>query len=156
MRYGQFKYKVMPFGLCNGPATFQSFINSQVFEYLDDFVTAYVNDLIIYSDSEEKHEEHVQKVLHRLRKAGLQADLKKYEFHTKRTKFLGFIVGTEGIEVDPEKIAMVTSWERPRTVTAVQAFLRFCNFYRRCVDSYVRVARPLQKLAEKARAFSWT
>ena len=103
-RYGQFKYKVLPFGLCNGPATFQRYINSYIFEYLDDFVVAYLDDLIIYSDNKDEHQEHVKKVLERLHAAGLQVDIKKCEFHTSRTKFLGFIVGTKGIEVDKKKI----------------------------------------------------
>lgn len=155
-RYGQFKYRVMPFGLCNGPATFQSFINAQVFDYLDDFLTVYVDDLIIYSDNEEEHTEHVKLVLAKLRKAGLQVDLKKCEFHTTQTKFLGFIVGIDGIRVDPEKVEAVTSWERPETVKGVQAFLGFCNFYRRFIDKYGRIARPLQKLTMKGKAFDWT
>jgi transposase InsO family protein len=155
-RYGQYKYKVMPFGLCNGPATFQSFINSQVFEFLDHFLTAYIDDLIIYSDNEEEHQEHVKKVLQKLRGAGLQADLKKCEFHTTETKFLGFIVGTDGIRVDPQKIEAVTSWQTPATVKGVQAFLGFCNFYRRFVERYGNIARPLQKLTMKDRAFQWT
>lgn len=155
-RYGQFKYRVMPFGLCNGPATFQAFINSQIFEYLDVFVTAYVDDLIIYSNTLEEHEEHVKLVLEKLKAAGLQADIKKCEFHVQKTRFLGYIVGTHGVEVDPAKIEAVTAWERPKTVPAVQSFLGFCNFYRRFVKDYGRVVRPLQRLTEKDRKFEWT
>jgi transposase InsO family protein len=155
-RYGQFRYKVLPFGLTNGPATFQRFINSQVFEYLDEFVTAFVDDLIIYSDNEEEHIEHVKAVLRKLRAAGLQVDLKKCEFHTTETKFLGFIVNTEGTQVDPLKIEAVTAWERPQNVRGVQAFLGFCNFYRRFVEGYGRIARPLQRLTAKDTPFRWT
>ena len=89
-RYGSYKYKVVPFGLTNGPATFQQFMNDVLFEYLDDFCTAYLDDILIYSSNELEHWEHVRKVLQRLREAGLQVDIKKSEFGVKRTKYLGF------------------------------------------------------------------
>jgi Reverse transcriptase (RNA-dependent DNA polymerase) len=106
-RYGCYKYKVVPFGLTNGPATYQRYMNDVLFDYLDDFCTAYLDDIMIYSDNELEHEEHVRKVLQRLRQAGLQADIKKSEFGVKRTKYLGFIISTDGIEADPEKTAII-------------------------------------------------
>ena len=99
-RYGSYKYKVLPFGLTNGPAVFQRYINEAFMEFIDDCLTAYLDDLLIYSENELDHEIHVKKVLTRLREAGLQIDSKKCEFHVKRTKYLGFIVGSGGIEVD--------------------------------------------------------
>lgn len=106
-RFGQYKYKVLPFGLSNGPSTFQRYINQALFPYLDDFCTAYVDDILIFSDDPLEHQEHVRKVLQKLREAGLQADIKKSEFRVTRTRFLGFIVTTEGIEVDPTKVNAV-------------------------------------------------
>jgi hypothetical protein len=108
-RYGSYKCKVLPFGLTNGPATYQRYMNDVLFDYLDDFCTAYLDDILIYSENELDHEEHVKKVLQRLRDAGLQADLKKCEFGVKRTKYLGFIITTDGIEVDPEKVSAVVN-----------------------------------------------
>src|ERR1035437_6677372 len=122
-RYGAYKCKVMPFGLTNGPATYQRYMNDVLFDYLDDFCTVYLDDILIYSEDPSEHQEHVRKVLQRLRDAGLQADIKKSEFNVKRTKYLGFIVSTEGIEVDPEKIAVVKNWRPPTTVKGVQGFL---------------------------------
>ena len=84
-------------------------MNTVLFDYLDDFCTAYLDDILIYSDNELEHEEHVCKVLLCLRKAGLQADIKKTEFHITRTKYLGFIISTDGIEVDPEKVSAISS-----------------------------------------------
>ena len=78
-----------------------------LFEYLDDFYTAYLDDILIYSKNESEHEEHVKKVLERLRKAGLQADIKKSEFYVTWTKYLGFIISTQGIEVDPIKTKVI-------------------------------------------------
>lgn len=148
-RYGSYKYKVVPFGLTNGPATFQRYINDTFLDYLDDFLTAYLDDLLIYSDNELDHGIHVNKVLTRLRKAGLQVDITKCEFHVQKTKYLGFIVGTDGIEVDPEKISVVRNWKTPTTVRGIQSFLGFCNFYRRFMQNYSRIARPLSRLTSK-------
>ena len=86
---------------------------------MDDFCTTYLDDILIYSDNELEHEEHVRKVLQRLRNAGLQADIKKSEFSVERTKYLGFIISTNGIEVDPEKIVAITQWEPPRSIRGV-------------------------------------
>ena len=96
-RYGLFQYKVLPFGLTNGPATFQSYINDTLMDLLDVVCTAYLDDVLIYSEDELQHEAHVKQVIERLRAAGLQADIKKCEFNVKRTKYLGFIISTDGI-----------------------------------------------------------
>jgi len=152
-RYGAYKYKVLPFGLTNGPATFQRYINDIFFDYLDDFLTAYLDDLLIYSDNELEHTEHVRKVIKRLQEAGLQIDIKKCEFDVKRTKYLGFIVSTDGIEVDPEKVAVIHAWQAPTTVKGVQSFLGFCNFYRRFIRNYGRIAKPLTRLTRKDISF---
>ena len=106
-RYGSYKYKVLPFGLCNGPASFQRYINDVLFDYLDDFCTAYVDDILIYSDNLLKHDAQVKKVLQRLKEAELQADIKKSEFSVQSTKFLSFIINTEGIAINSEKVAVV-------------------------------------------------
>ena len=155
-RYGSYKYKVMPFGLTNGPATFQRFINDALLDYLDDFCHAYIDDILIYSNTLEEHREHVLKVLGKLREMDIFADLKKCEFHVQQTKYLGFIVGTNGIAVDPEKISVVKNWKPPTTVKGVQSFLGFCNFYRRFVRDYGRIARPLTTLTKKDSPFDWT
>ena len=108
--YGSYKCKVLPFDLTNRPATYQQYMNNVLFNYLDDFCTVYLDDILIYSDNELNHDAHVHKVLQRLQDAGLQADIKKCEFSMKRTKYLGFIISTDEIEVDSEKISAVKSW----------------------------------------------
>ena len=115
-RYGSYKSKVLPFGLTNGPATFQRYINDVLFDCLDQFATAYVDDILIFSKNEAEHELHVRQVLERLERAGLQVDIRKCEFHTRRTKFLGFVVGVDGIQVDNSKIQVIADWEQPRMV----------------------------------------
>ena len=93
-RYGSYQYKVMPFGLCNSPATFQRYINKVLFNILDEYCTAYADDILIYFEDLSQHASHVKEVLRRLRAAGLQADIKKSEFSVKETKFLGYIIST--------------------------------------------------------------
>jgi transposase InsO family protein len=154
-RYGAYKCKVLPFGLTNGPATYQRYMNDVLFDYLDDFCTAYLDDILIYSDNELEHTAHVHKVLQRLSEAGLQADLKKCEFNVKRTKYLGFIISTNGIEVDPDKISVVKEWQYPTTVKGVQSFLGFCNFYRRFIRDYGIIARPLVNLTRTNTPFKF-
>jgi hypothetical protein len=130
-------------------------MNDVLFDYLDDFCTAYLDDILIYLEDPLEHYEHVRKVLQRLRDAGLQVDIKKSEFRTVRTKFLGFIASTKGIEVDPDWIAVVRDWQAPSTVRGVQGFLGFCNFYRRFIREYGRIARPLNALTRKGMLYKW-
>lgn len=154
-RYGLFEYLVMPFGLTNGPASFQHYINDSLREYLDVFCTAYLDDILIYSDTLEEHKKHVRQVLERLRKYGLQADIAKCEFHVQEVKYLGLIVGTRGIRMDPEKISAVADWPQPKNVKDVQGFLGFANFYRRFIRDFAKKATPLTRLTKKDTPFEW-
>ena len=144
-RYGSFKYKVLPFGLCNGPASFQRYINSVLHDYLDDFATAYIDDVLIYSEDPLEHETHVYKVVKALEAAGLQADIRKSEFQVTETKYLGFIIGTTGIRKDPGKVEVVRNWETPASLKGLQSFLGFSNYYSSFIDGYQRIIEPLNK-----------
>ena len=107
MRYRFYKYKILLFGLCNEPASFQRYINNVLFNYLDDFCIAYVNNILIYSENPLKHDTQVKKMLQHLKKADLQADIKKSEFSVQSIKFLGFIISTEGITMNSDKVSIV-------------------------------------------------
>ena len=155
-RYGLYEYLVMPFGLCNAPSSFQHYINDNLREYLDIFCTAYIDDILIYSNNAKEHRDHVRKVLERLRAAGLQADIKKCEFHVEEVKYLGLVISTQGIRMDPEKVAAVRDWESPANVKDVQSFLGFANFYRRFIKGFSRIAGPLTKLTGKNNPFIWS
>ena len=159
-RYGQYEYVVMPFGLCNAPGTFQTFINETLRPYLDVFCTAYLDDILVYSNTFEEHIEHVNKVLQALSKANIFLDINKCEFHNQRVKYLGLIVSTEGIQMDEEKVSAIRSWPKPRGVKDVQAFLGFANFYRRFIAGFSRLAAPLTNLtktttADRPPVFPW-
>jgi hypothetical protein len=126
-----------------------------LFPYLDEFCIAYVNDILIFFEDSAKHYEHVIQVLEKLRSAGLQADIKKSEFSIIKTKFLGYIISTEGIAVDSDKISAVMKWERPTRVKELQSFLGFCNFYRLFIEDFSRVAKFLHRLTA-AIEWKWT
>jgi hypothetical protein len=113
---------------------------------LDEFCTAYVNDILIFSKNPAEHRKYVTQMLEKLRSAGLQADIKKNEFSVPRTKFLRYIIFINGIAVDPDKVSAITNWERSTKVKELQLFLKFCNFYRLFIEDYNRVAKPLHRL----------
>ena len=157
-RYGLFEWLVTPFGLANAPSTFQKYINWTLREYLDDFVSAYIDDILIFTTgSLRKHREHVNKVLEKLRQAGLQIDIDKCEFETQSTKYLGFIIEAgKGISMDPNKVKAILEWEAPKTIKGVRAFIGFANFYRRFIKDFSKITAPLIALTKKDTKFTWT
>ncbi|KAH7551149.1 reverse transcriptase [Bipolaris maydis] len=155
-KYGLFEYTVMPFGLTNAPATFQSVINNALHEYLGIFVTAYLDDVLVYSSgTREEHVEHVKKVLRKLKEYKLYLQPGKCEFHTQETEFLGFIISTEGVKMNPKKIQTVQEWPKPNTVKDVQSFLGFANYYRKFIKDYSKITAPLTEITKKGNRFQW-
>jgi hypothetical protein len=106
-RYGLFEPLVMQFGTTNAPADFPGYINDTIREALDRFASAYLDDILIYSNSIEEHEKHVKWIMGRLLKAGLYLKPEKCEFHKKTVKYLGLIISTSGVSMDPDKVDMV-------------------------------------------------
>jgi hypothetical protein len=156
-RYGLYEWLVTPFGLTGAPATFQRYINRQLRDILDVYCSAYVDDVLVYSDGTlEDHYEKVAEVLTRLQRAGLHADIRKCEFATKEIKYLGFIIKAgEGVKVDPEKVAAIREWEAPTTVRGVRQFVGFANFYREFIEDFSQIAAPLTALTKKGATFHW-
>ncbi|KAJ1591323.1 hypothetical protein NDA12_001126 [Ustilago hordei] len=150
---GLYEYLVMPFGLANAPAHFQSFINDIFRDIIGIYVVVYLDDFLIFSDTEEAHVKHVTKVLTRLRSNRLFAKLSKCEFHTKTVEFLGYIIKPTGIEMDPEKVRTVKEWPMPESIHDIQRFLGFANFYRRFIAHFARIAKPLTSLVKPIEWF---
>ncbi|KAJ1038878.1 hypothetical protein NDA10_003520 [Ustilago hordei] len=150
---GLYEYLVMPFGLANAPAHFQSFINDIFRDIIGIYVVVYLDDFLIFSDTEEAHVKHVTEVLTRLRSNRLFAKLSKCEFHTKTVEFLGYIIKPMGIEMDPEKVRTVKEWPMPESIHDIQRFLGFANFYRRFIAHFARIAKPLTALVKPIERF---
>jgi hypothetical protein len=154
--YGLFESLVMTFGLPNTPTSFQHFINDVLRPYLDIFVTAYLDDILIYSDNLDDHQEHVLKVLEALSEVGLHLKPKKCKFHEQEVKYLGFIISTSGTKMDPAKVATIQEWPELRNVKDVQSFLGFANFYRWFVRGYSNVIAAMTHLTQKNMHFIWS
>ena len=112
-RYGHFEYTVMPFGLTNAPTVFQHMANDIFRDFLDIFIIVYLDDILIYSKTQEEHEIHVRQVLQRLREYGLYAKLEKCSFDQCQVEFLGYIVSSNGISMDPSKVQKILDWQTP-------------------------------------------
>ncbi|WVZ97431.1 hypothetical protein U9M48_042971 [Paspalum notatum var. saurae] len=155
-RFGLYEYTVMSFGLTNAPAYFMNLMNKVFMEYLDKFVVVFIDDILIYSKTEEEHEEHLRLVLQKLRDHKLYAKLSKCEFWLDQVPFLGHIVSKGGIMVDPSKISSVMDWKVPEVVREVRGFLGLAGYYRRFIESFSRIAKPMTSLLEKGVPFNWT
>jgi hypothetical protein len=162
-RYGLFEPLVMQFGTTNAPMDIQGYINNTIREALDRFASAYLDDILIYSNSLEEHEGHVKWIMERLPKAGLYLKPEKCEFHKETVKYLGHIISTNGVSMDPYKVDMVRNWSREKKTANgrlnnlfdVQQFLEFCNYNRRFIRGYSDIAEPLTILTKKDVPFEW-
>ena len=151
-RYGHFEYTVMPFGLSNAPASFQSYINNALAGLLDHICVVYLDDILIYSQTEEEHIEHIRLVLERLRIHKLYAKRSKCEFLRDSVDFLGFVIGREGVSVEPDRIRSIQEWPLPASVRDIRVFIGFANYYRRFIKGFSRVTAPLNRYTEGKKA----
>jgi hypothetical protein len=126
-RYGLYEFVVVSFGLTNAPAYFMNLMNKVFMEELDRFVVMFIDDILIYSETVEEHEEHLRIVLERLRQQKLYAKFSKCEFWMEKVAFLGHVLSAEGITVDPSKVESVTQWEQPLNVTDIRSFLEMAG-----------------------------
>jgi len=155
-RYGHFEYKVMPFGLVDTPATFQAMMNKILREFLDQGVVVYLDDILIYSETEEEHIELVKKVLARLEEHQLAVSVTKSVFYVKSFEFLGYIVGIDGVTMSESKDMSVMNWSAPRSVTEVEIFIGFANFYRRFIKDFSKICTPItERLKGDKTRFHW-
>jgi len=145
----------MPLGLTNAPSTFQDMMNHIFSDMLDTGTLAYMDDILVYADTEKKHEDTVREALKRLQNNGLAISPEKCIWKAQEVEFLGYIIGRNGIRMSEEKAEAILSWKTPESLTETQSFLGFANFYRRFIHDYSRVARPLTKLTKKDKEWSW-
>ncbi|WVZ63179.1 hypothetical protein U9M48_012833 [Paspalum notatum var. saurae] len=148
-RYGLYEYTVMSFGLTSAPAYFMYLMNSIFFNELDVFVVIFIDDILIFSKTEEEHAEHLRIVLQKLRDHRLYANFGKCEFWLREISFLGHVLSEKGVAVDPSKVQEVLDWDRPQTVTEIRSFLGLAGYYRRFIDNFSKIAKPMTKLTKK-------
>ena len=145
-RYGTYEFNVMPFGLCNAPATFQRLMDRVYDGIAWKFVVVYLDDTIVYSQTFDDHLRHLNKVFRKIRKAGLCLNIEKCNFWMQRLPFLGHIIAPSGIAPDPAKIEAVQKIQPPQNITELHSFLGLAGYYRQFIQSFYAIAKPLNRL----------
>ncbi|GJR05229.1 putative reverse transcriptase domain-containing protein [Tanacetum coccineum] len=154
-RYGHYEFQVMPFGLTNAPAVFMDLMNRVCKPYLDKFVIVFIDDILIYSKSKQEHEKHLKIILELLKKEELYAKFSKCEFWIPKVQFLGHVIDSEGIHVDPAKIESIKDWTSPKSPMEIRQFLGLAGYYRRFIEGFSKIAKPMTKLTQKKVKFEW-
>ncbi|PIK60135.1 Retrovirus-related Pol polyprotein from transposon [Apostichopus japonicus] len=152
---GLFQFKVLPFGLCNAPATFERLMERVLKGLQWQTCLLYLDDVIVYGDSFEKTLKRLAGVFQRLREAKLKLNPKKCNLFRREVNYLGHVVSSEGIAPDPEKVRCVLEWPTPCSTTEVRSFVGLCSYYRRFVKGFSHICAPLFRLTEKERDFRW-
>ncbi|GJS26720.1 putative reverse transcriptase domain-containing protein [Tanacetum coccineum] len=152
-RYGHFEFQVMPFGLTNAPAVFMDLMNRVCKPYLDKFVIVFIDDILVYYKDEEEHGKHLKIILELLKKERLYAKFSKCDFWLDSVQFLGHVIDRSGVHVDPAKIKAIKSWAAPTTPTEVRQFLGLAGYYRRFIEGFSLISKPLTKLTQKNKKY---
>jgi hypothetical protein len=155
-RYGLYEFMVVSFGLTNTPAYFMNLMNKVFMEVLDLFVVVFIDDILIYSETAEEHEEHLRIVLEKLRQQKLYAKFSKCKFWMEKVAFLGHVLSAEGIAVDPSKVESITKWEQPLNVTDVRSFLGMAGYYRRFIENFSKITKLMTELLKNNTKFEWS
>jgi hypothetical protein len=155
-KYGLYEFTVMSFGLTNAPAFFMNLMNSVFMDYLDKFVVVFIDDILIYSQSEEEHADHLRMVLQRLREHQLYAKLCKCEFWISKVLFLGHIINKEGLAMDPKKVADIRNWKAPTYARGIKSFIGMAGYYRRFIEGFSKIVKPMTAFLGNKVEFKWT
>lgn len=153
---GLYEFNVLPFGVCNGPATFQRLMDIVLDGLNWESALVYLDDVIVFGRNFQEHLERLSSVLARLKSAGLKINPKKCRLFHREVEFLGHIVSRQGIATDPEKVRVVREWPVPLNLTELRSFLGLASYYRRFIQSFASIADPLHKLLNKGERFLWT
>jgi hypothetical protein len=154
-RYGLYEYTVMSFGLTNMPAYFMYLMNKVFMEHLDKFVVVFIDDILIFSKTEEEHEKHLRLVLEKLRSNKLYTKFSKCGFWLTKVAFLGHVISIGGVSVDVGKVKDVLNWMPPTTASEIQSFLGLAGYYHRFIKDFSKIAKPMTNLLKKNKAFEW-
>nr|GEV55952.1 hypothetical protein [Tanacetum cinerariifolium] len=149
-RFGHFEFSLMPFGLTNTLAVFMDLMNRVCRPYLDKFMIVFIDDILIYSKTQDEHVEHLRIVLELLKREKMYAKFFKCEFWLRGVQFLGHVINGNGIHVNLSKIEAVKNWKVPRTLIEVRSFLGFARYYRRFIKNFSKIAKSLTILTQKS------
>jgi hypothetical protein len=153
--YGLYEYTSMSFGWTNAPAYIMYPLNKVFMEYLDKIVVVFIDDILIYSKDEEEHKKHLHLVLQKLRDHQLYAKMSKWEFWLKEVPFLGHVILEGGISGDLSKIQDVLSWNTPTSVSDIHNFFGLVRYYRRFIEGFSMISKPMIELLGKDKKFEW-
>nr|GEX56338.1 putative reverse transcriptase domain-containing protein [Tanacetum cinerariifolium] len=148
-RYGHYEFQVMPFGLMNAPALFMDLMNRVYKPCLDKFLIVFIDDILIYLKNKQEHEEHLKLTLELLKKEELYAKFSKCEFWIPKVQFLGHVIDSQGIHVDPAKIESIKDWASPKSPMEIRKFLGLAGYYRRFIEGFSKITKPMTKLIQK-------
>ncbi|GJS06867.1 putative reverse transcriptase domain-containing protein [Tanacetum coccineum] len=151
--YGHYEFQVMPFGLTNTPAVFMDLMNRVCKPYLDKFVIVFIDDILNYSCNKEEHANHLRIILELLKQEKLYAKFSKCDFWISIVQFLGHVIDSQGIHVDPAKIEAVKNWASPTTPTKVRQFLGLSGYYQRFIKDFSKIAKSLTELTQKNKKY---
>ncbi|GKB58034.1 putative reverse transcriptase domain-containing protein [Tanacetum coccineum] len=154
-RYGHYEFQVMPFGLTNAPVVFMDLMNRVCKPFLDKFVIVFIDDILIYSKNKKEHEEHLKAILELLKKEELYAKFSKCKFWLPKVQFLRHVIDSQGIHIDPAKRKSIKDWASPKTPTEIRQFLGLVGYYRRFIEGFLKIAKPMTKLTQKKVMFVW-
>jgi hypothetical protein len=155
-RYGLYEYTMMSFGLTNAPTYFMYLMNSIFFEELDVFVVIFIDDILIFSKTEEEHAEHIRIVLQKLRGHRLYAKFSKCEFWLNEVTFLGHVLLENGVVVDPSKVKDMLQWEQPKNVKDIRSFLGLAGYYCTFIENFSKISKPMTEFLKKGIHFKWS
>ncbi len=151
-----YKYRVMFFELTNKSTSFQHYINDVLFKCLHKFCQTYLNNILIYSKTLKEHKTHVKEVLNKLREVDLQINIDKCEFKIQKISFLELLIFINDLRMNSWKVDVIRSWKVSRSLTHVQIFIDFCNFYQWFIKNFSKIIRFMIKLTWKDHSFEWT
>jgi hypothetical protein len=146
MRFGHYEFTVLPFRLTNALGVFMSLMNEVFLEYLDNFIQVFIDDILIYSETTEDHEEHLHLVLHCLREHKLYGKLSKCSFYQSKIHYLGHVIFGEGIIVDPAKVEAIMEWSMSMNITEVCSFMGLVGYYRQFFEGFLKITNPITDL----------
>ena len=153
---GMYRFRSMPFGLCNAGATFQRLMDIVMSGLNLEICLVYLDDIVVYAKTPEQHLQRLAAVLARLSDAGLKLKPEKCRFFRRSVQFLGQVISHEGIGTDPQKVKAVVEWPTPTSAAEVRSFIGLSSYYRRFVHDFAKIASPLHALARSDSKFKWS